>query len=209
MTLGLVAPQGVPDSARVRAVIDSVFAARAYRWEEPFDPFGPVRRAWAWLMHWLQQLRGESPVAYWAMIVVLVVVLLAILGHAAWVAWGTVSRDAATVLRSGGLRAGARNAAWYGREADRLAAEGRFAEAVQADFLRFILQLDARQLVRFHPSRTPNEYAREQTLSAESRRELGELVRRLYAYVFARVPCGADELRDWRARAVAERYARA
>jgi uncharacterized protein DUF4129 len=203
------AQRSAPDGDRLRSVIDSVFADRKYSWEQPLDPFGPVRRAWAWLVSWFQSLRAESPSTYWLLIGVLVAVLLAILGHAAWVAWRTVRRDATIERRGGAHRHEVRDAAWYAREAERLAAAGRFTEAIQADFLRLILQLDARRLVRFHPSRTPNEYAREPTLAPESRRELGELVRRLYAYVFARVPCGAEELRDWRARAVPDRYARA
>lgn len=200
---------GPPDGERLRAVIDSVFSAPQYRWETPLDPFAPIRRAWYWLVNWFQELRAASPPAYWILIGILVLVLLAILGHAAWVAWRTVSSDAATELRGAPSRLEVRNADWYAREVERLAAAGRFAEAIQADFLRLVLQLDARQVVRFHPSRTPNEYVREPTLSPDSRSELGELVRRLYAYAFARVPCGADELRDWKARAVPERYARA
>jgi hypothetical protein len=200
---------GGVEAERVRAVIDSVFAGPQYRWETPLDPFAPLRRAWIWLVTWFQGLRAESPATYWALIVLLALVLLAILGHAAWVTWRTVRSDAAAELRGITARTEVRNAAWYAREAERLAAAGHFAEAIQADFLRLVLQLDARQLVRFHPSRTPNEYAREATLSPDARRELGELVRRLYAYVFARVPCGAEELRDWKARAAPERYARA
>jgi hypothetical protein len=212
MTGGLISQGtqgGPPDSERLRAVIDSVFAGPQYQWETPLDPFAPLRRAWLWLVTWFQELRAASPPTYWILVGILVLILLTILGHAAWVAWRTVSSDAAAELRDAPSRLEIRNAAWYGREAERLAAAGRFAEAMQADFLRLVLQLDARQLVRFHPSRTPNEYVREPTLSPDSRRELGELVRRLYAYVFARVPCGPDELRDWKARAVPERYARA
>jgi hypothetical protein len=208
MSVGLAQGAG-EGTERLRAVIDSVFAGQQYRWETPLDPFAPLRRAWVWLVGWLQGLRAESPSAYWALIALLVVVLAAILGHAAWVAWRTVSGDAAAELRGAAPRREVRDAAWYAREAERLAAAGRYAEAMQADFLRLVLQLDARQLVRFHPSRTPNEYAREATLSPEARRELGELVRRLSAYVFARVPCGAAELREWQSRAAPERYARA
>ena len=201
--------QSAPGSERLRAVLDSVFSRPDYNWQQPPDPFGPIRRAFLWLNRWLQTLRSEAPPLYWLFMGVLVLILLSIFAHAAWVMYQTMRSGAVAEPEPGESAVMARDAAWYAREAERLAAAGRFVEAIQADFLRLILDLDARRLVRFHPSRTPNEYAREPALSVNGRRELAGLVRRLYAYAYARIPCGMPELVEWRALAAAERYARA
>jgi len=100
-----------------------------------------------------------------------------------------------------------RDAAWYGAEARRLAGEGRFPEAMQADFVRLTLELDRRRLARFHPSRTPHEYVMDPALSPEARRNLHQLVQALYRYVFARVPCDAAAYDAWHRQALADRYA--
>jgi hypothetical protein len=98
---------------------------------------------------------------------------------------------------------------WYRREADRLAAQGRYAEAIQSDFLALVLALDGLRLLKFHPSKTPAEYGMEARLAGGAREEFRELVRRLYGYAFARRPCGPAEFAEWRARAAPERYASA
>lgn len=103
----------------------------------------------------------------------------------------------------------ARDAAWYSLESARLAQAGNYVAAMQADFLRLVLELDARHVVAFHPSRTPSEYARDASLSDDGRRALTALVREMYAYAFARVPCDRAAYDAWRARATADRYATA
>jgi hypothetical protein len=100
-----------------------------------------------------------------------------------------------------------RDQAWYRGEADRLAGLGRYAEAMQYDFLALVLALDAASLVRFHPSKTPGEYTREARLSPEAGARFRALVRDLYGYVFARRACGPREFETWRILAAPERYA--
>lgn len=199
-------PEAAGDS--LRAALDSAFAAPAYRWETAADPFGPIRRAWQHLLGWFDRLRHTNPGALHVLTWFLVGVLVAVLLHAAWIAWVTVREGSRSVTRERGERAGStRDAAWYRAEADRFAADGRFAEAMQADFLRLMLELDARRVTRFHPSRTPNEYVRTAALPDDQRRDLAQLVRSLYAYAFARVPCDASSFADFRMRANANRYA--
>ena len=137
----------------------------------------------------------------------LVAILVVIFAHASWVAVTTIRAGKDHGLPSGRAATPPRDAAWYRAEADRLAAAGRFAEAMQSDFLRLVLELDARSVFRYHPSRTPNEYVRAAALPEERRRELRDLVRSLYAHAFARVPLDRDTFEDWRLRASAERYA--
>jgi hypothetical protein len=173
------------------------------------DPLAPLRRAWDWLLRSLDVLRTQSPELYRVLVGVLVAVLALILAHAVWVAYRTMRGDATREIGFAMAGPEVRGAAWYAGEADRLAKEGRFAEAVQADFIRLMLELDARQIVHFHPSRTPNEYARDPSLAPASQTDLTDLVRRLYAYAFGRARCGEDELREWQVRARVERYARA
>lgn len=196
-----------PTTDSLRAVLDTVFAGRDYRWQERPDPVSAFARWMDALQRWLDQLRETHPLAFRWFLIGLLVMVLAIFAHAAWIFLRTVRSNA----RSGeGLPFGAsprRDGGWYRREADRLAAQGRYAEAIQADFLALVLALDGLRLLKFHPSKTPAEYGLEARLGGEAREEFRELVRGLYGYAFARRPCGPVEFDAWRARAAPERYA--
>jgi hypothetical protein len=198
-----------PGTDSLRAVLDSVFAGPRYRWVESTDPLAFLGRWLAALRRWLVVLQDTHPALFNALPWILGALLAAIFAHAAWGFIRTV--------RAGGGAPGARTAApadprtpaWYRHEADRLAASGRFVEAMQLDFLGLVLELDRRRAVRFHPSKTPIEYATEAELPADRRQEFRELVGVLYSHAFARLPCGPAEFAEWRRRSVAERYATA
>lgn len=200
--------QGAAASAdSLRAVLDSVFAGRDYRWEETADPLATLWRWMAELQRMLQELRAAHPLVFRAVQIGLLLVVLAIFAHAAWVFLRTIR---AGTKESGGLPDAHRqrkDQAWYRREADRLAEQGRYAEAIQADFLALVLALESARLLTFHPSKTPAEYGMEARLLGAARDDFRELVHRLYEYAFARRPCGAADFAAWRTHAVPERYA--
>lgn len=190
----------------LRAILDSVFAAPAYKWVQRPDPFAALKRARDAFWHWLTNLQDAHPLGFRVVLYAMVIAMLAVVAHAAWLFYHTVrSADRPPAATGPGFIP--RDQAWYRSEADRLATAGRFTEAVQADFLGLVLALDARNLLRFHPSKTPGEYVRESALAPGAREEFRELVRRLYRYAFARSPCGPAEFADWRAKAAPERYA--
>jgi hypothetical protein len=205
-----VQAQGAVNDDRLRAVLDSVFSQPAYAWREKSDPLGIVRRLWDGFWTWLAELRAEHPDAYRVFLWSLVALMLLILAHAAWVMLRTMQHAARANERSAGPRlAPRRDAAWYRREADRLAAEGRFAEAIQADFLRLLHELEQRRVVQLHPSKTPIEYVREAKVSTAARDDLHSLVRRMYRVAFGGAECRAEDFAAWRASATATRYAAA
>jgi hypothetical protein len=193
-----------PDS--LRAVLDSVFAAPEYRWVRRAEPLAALRHALLAIREWFQHLQDAQPLLYRIVVYLLIAGMLALVGHAVWRFFTEVRSSGAT---DGDRPQGAprRDEGWYRAEADRLARAGRFAEAIQADFLALVLALDARHQLRFHPSKTPAEYARDPQLAPIAREEFRDLVRRLYGYAFARVPCGAADYSDWRERAAPDRYA--
>jgi hypothetical protein len=193
-----------PDS--LRAVLDSVFADPAYRWVHRPAPLAGLALAWARLKDWYFRLSEANPLAYRIVLDLLLAATLAVVIHAAWTFLKGV-RQSDTITSRDGASAVRHDEEWYRREADRLAAAGHFPEAVQADFLALVLALDARSALRFHPSKTPGEYARESRLAPAARDEFRDLVQRLYSFAFARSPCGPAEFADWRARATPERYA--
>lgn len=185
----------------LRAVLDSVFAAPAYQWTERPHPLGFLDEWWRALGEWLGRLEGNHPEVFHLLFWLLNLVLVGILLHGAWIMVRVVRAARAPASPAGEPAAPPpRGPDWYRREADRLAALGRYAEAMQHDFLALVLELDARQVVRFHPSKTPNEYAREARLPDEARGLLTELVREVYAVAFARRPCGPADYEAWRAR---------
>lgn len=193
----------------LRAVLDSVFTAPEYRWVERRESFNQIGRWLDAFQRWLADLHEAHPAAFRAVMLGMLLLVLAIFAHAAWVFAKSMRAAAA---RGGALPAAAgvrRDRAWFRREADRLALDGRYAEAVQADFLALVLALDERQRLKFHPSKTPAEYGYEARLDPGPREEFRHLIRTLYEFAFARRPCGAGEFAEWRVLAAPERYATA
>jgi hypothetical protein len=196
----VIAPaQAGATPATFRAALDSVFASPAYRWGETPAPLRFLREWWARLGDWLEGLRADNPAAFRLLVLALLIGLVLVLAHGAWVVWRTVRGAAARA--DGAVLAvpdGVRDAAWYLREADRAAAEGRMADALQLAFVGLALTLERQGLLRYHASKTPAECAREARLAREDRERLGALVRALYAHVFGGGPFGVDDYRRWR-----------
>lgn len=191
----------------LRAVLDSVFAGSDYTWVEKPDPLATL---WRWadaIRRWFFSLDETHPLGYRLVLIGLLFLVLAIFAHAGWVFLRAVRAGARDAGALPGVSAQRRDREWFVREADRLAAQGRYAEAIQADFLALVLALDAYRLLKFHPSKTPAEYGTEAQLAGSAREEFRELVRKLYGYAFAGRPCGPADFAQWRAQALPERYA--
>jgi hypothetical protein len=196
----------MPPADSLRAVLDSVFAAPEYLWVERPETWALLRRWIRAAQQWLLDVRATHPALFRLLLAAMVLLVVAIFLHAAWIFLHTV-RAAGRAGPEAAAPAPRRDRTWYRGEADRLAGLGRYAEAMQYDFLALVLALDAASLVRFHPSKTPGEYIREARLSPDARAQLRSLVRDLYGYVFARRACGPREFEAWRALAAPERYA--
>lgn len=191
----------------LRAVLDSVFAAPAYQWEEPSQPFAFLGRWLGWVVEQIVRWGRDNPTAlkvlFWAGVALLALVLI----RAAWRIYAGFRRSADP--RAPAAAAVPRDAQWYRKEADRLHREGRWLEAMQADFTALIFLLERRQIVRYHPSKTPREYAREAALPEGPRAELGDLVWSLYRHLFGHEPVTAAAALAWRERTADDRYAAA
>lgn len=182
-----------------RAALDSVFATKPYQWAPPSAVGRLVSDWWAWLINWLDGLKTHNPLLFRIFLVTILLAWVAIFVHAAWLVWLTV-RGAARADRSVPLLiAGERHdTEWYSRAADRAAAEGRFAEALQLAFVALALTLEGQGLLQYHPSKTPGECAREARLAGTDRERLRELVGSLYAYAFGGRSLALDDYRRWR-----------
>ena len=191
--------QAVASAEQYRAVLDSVFATEPYQWSPPPPLLQLLKDWWALLIGWLEGLRTDNPLLFRVFFAAILIVWVAIFAHAAWLVWHTVrgaSRsERATVPVVEGER---HDADWYSRAADRAAEAGRFAEALQLAFVALALTLDAGGLLKYQPSKTPAECAREARLSAGDRDRLRGLVRTLYAGAFGGRLLGPDDYRRWR-----------
>jgi hypothetical protein len=193
------AAQAATPSAVFRAALDSVFAGPAYRWADTPYPIRLMREWWAALRDWIATLRADNPAAFRLVVFALLIALALLLAHGAWVVYRTVRRASVPVDEAPRAEPGEeRDAAWYLREADRAAAAGRMAAALQLGFVGLALTLDAQGLLRYHASQTPGEVAREARLAGQDRDRLRGLVRTLYAHVFGGAPFGPDDYRRWR-----------
>lgn len=158
-----------------------------------------IREWWLRLQHWLEALQHGHPTLFIALIIAMVVILAGVVVHGIVVMMLTVRGAAAREAAAAPPRAARPGASWYFGEADALAAAGRYREAMQAAFTGLALELDARGVLRFDPSKTPGEYAREARLSGGERDALRARVNVLYAVVFGGAAFGADDYRRWRA----------
>ena len=140
---------------------------------------------------------GRQPAAFRLFIFALLIALVLVLAHGAWVVWRTVRGAAAPDEPGAAAPTGASPATPRGtsREADRAAAAGRTAEALQLAFVGLALTLDAQGLLRYHASKTPAECAREARLGGRRTGErLRAMVRALYAHVFGGRPFAPGRL---------------
>jgi hypothetical protein len=191
--------QAAGDAERYRAALDSVFATDPYRWSPPPPLLQLLKDWWGLLVDWLQGLRTDNPLLFRVFTIAILAVWVAIFLHAAWLVWLTV-RGAARSERASiaAVEGERRDADWYSRAADRAADDGRFADALQLAFVAIALTLDAGGLLKYQPSKTPAECAREARLSAGDRERLRGLVRTLYAGAFGGRSLGLDDYRRWR-----------
>ena len=198
-------PQAAVSADSLRTVLDTVFAAPPYRWVEQEHPFGWIERAWLALVDFLERLRAADPLVFRIGLAALILLLVAVLAHASWILLRTMRHAVTRNIEERTARTSERrDAAWFEREADRLAAAGRHVEALQAAFAGLTLRLEEIGAVRCDPSRTPREYAREARLADGDRRRLQDLVTALYRHAFGGEPLPADEYRRWRANAAGE-----
>jgi hypothetical protein len=182
----------------LRAVLDSVFSAPAYRWAPEPGAAAWLERWWAALLGWLEHLRLEDPLLFRLLLAGLILILLAVIAHAVSVLYRVVRGAAAPVSPGRSTsRPPPRDAAWHRADAGRLAAEGRYGDAMRAGFLALVLELDGRGALRFHLSKTPHEYAREARLGEAGRSRLVQLVATLYRHSFGGIPCGPDDYERW------------
>lgn len=197
-----------PDS--LRAALDSVFRSSAYDWRPQDTAVSWLHARWLELMAWLTRLHDINPLVYRAFITLLVLVLLAVILHAAWLLIRTTrtAQSGASGLPAEGP-ARPHDAAWFQAEADRLAREGRFADAVQAAFVALARRLEGHGLLQYHPAKTPAECAREARLAESDRPRLRGLVRDLYGAAFGGAPFGAEEFARWQREALGEWHAAA
>lgn len=192
-----------PAADSLRATLDRAFADPAYRWAPPLRPFGWLLRFRDLIQQWFDRIGSAHPFVQTLIIAVLVLVLVAICVHVTVVALRTVRYVTTSNAQAVTPATPIRDAAWFLAAADRLADEGRAAEAVVTAFQGLALEMAAGAAVRYHPSKTPREYAREARLPSADRERLGILVDQLYGYAFAGTPCGLDEYLAWRSRAAA------
>ena len=182
-----------PSADSVRAALREAFSAREYEWVERHSLFAWLHEQYLRLLDWFARLEQTNPVGYYLLLLAMTVVLLAILTHFGYILWHALRRAAP---EPGGARAPApqaRDAAWHLAEARRLADAGRYGEAVPHRFLALVLELEGRQVLTFHASKTPAEYAEEARLDGQGRGRLRALVGALYGHLFGGVPCGAAE----------------
>ena len=182
----------------LRAVLDTVLSAPAYQWTQTEPRLSWLSRWWRTLVDWLGRFRETNPttadVLFWS----LAVVLVAIFVHGGWIMYRTIQGATAGEEGAGSVTTVAiRDEKWFHRLADTLATQGRFAEAMQAAFTALMLRMDARGILRYHPSKTPREYAREARLAPASLADLRASVGELYDHAYAGRPSGPEQYRAW------------
>lgn len=189
-------PQASSDS--LRAVLDTVFSRREYQWAERPALLGWLADAWNWLTETLRRFQQANPDLFLWFQIALLAILAGIVLHAGWVMLRTARAARQFALRAEAPSVAApRTAGWFRDRAADLAGDGRFSEALLAAFQALVLDLDHREMLRFHPSKTPGEYAAESAMADLDRERFRSLVSQLYRYVFGHQHCGESEYRRW------------
>jgi hypothetical protein len=156
-----------------------------------------AERLLQWLSEWMSRvshfLRGAPSartIALGAVAALVLVVVVRLLVAAR-------ARDADALAAARGGRAGATEDPW--REAERLAAAGRFEEAAHAVYRGVLSGLARRERLRLDPSKTSGDYARElRRRGAPSYGAFRTFVRRFDVAVYGYGGCTAESVAELR-----------
>ncbi len=187
--------QGIPPDSLRRAVAE-VFARPEYAWATGRSPLQWLLEQIGRFLDWLGRAEASHPAAFRVLLVLLTAALVATLVHMGYVVW-RITRPTAQTPGDGGGAPGLRleDALAHRERAEALARAGRYAEALAHRFVAMLLELERRDALRFHPSKTPAEYVTEARLDQAGRATLGQLVARLYRHVFGAAPCDEETYR--------------
>lgn len=187
--------QGVPADS-VRRAVGEVFSRPEYRWLPTRHPLQWLGRWLRAFQAWLNQVDTTHPVLFqlilWGSITLLVAILVHF-GYIGWRIYAATVRPPGPAAATAGLRF--EDASAHLRRAEQFARDGRYTEALAHRFTAIVLELERARALRFHPSKTPAEYAGEARLDAAGQTTLIGLVARLYRHCFGAVPCDADDYR--------------
>lgn len=105
------------------------------------------------ILHWiasLEILRGTSPMLYWVIVIAIATVCVGLIAHVSWTIWRAMTApEPATVQGSIGV-----DAPDLAREAESLAAAGRYLEAGHRLMLASFRALAERSLIELRPDRS-------------------------------------------------------
>jgi hypothetical protein len=195
-------------SEAIREALRQVFSAPHYQWDRPRSLLDVVGGWLNGLSETLQRLHASHPLGYYVLIGFLTAVLLAILAHFAYVLWQVVKPQPAPATQREDGATASLGSGWYLQQARQLMLDGRHAEALGFRFRALLLTLDRRQILRFHPSKTPAEYVSELRLGSDGQNAFVSLVTELYRHLFGAVPCTAADVHRFDAAAAGlEAYA--
>jgi hypothetical protein len=183
----------------LRRALDKVFSAGRYRWVERRHPLQWLSDLWARFQAWVDRLDAAHPNLSWVLVIVsaiLLVILLTHIGYTLWKVYSITARPADQPAR-GTAGVALLDARSHRIQAEALAREGRYAEALAHRFAALICDLDEAKAVTIHGSKTPAEYAREARLDPDGRVTILDLVARLYAHLFGAAPIDEAGYRDF------------
>jgi hypothetical protein len=199
-------PAALPTAERVQHAVATVYQRPEYAERHGFgdwlrETFGQAADWFAELIGGLLRMRETNPLVFWVIVAWLGGTAIAIVAHLVWTAMQAARMGDDAPERAPRL-AKPRTAADWEADALRLAAEGRLREAAAALYQALLLRLDAREVVRYDPSKTPGDYRGEARRHPEAARALGAFLRLFEPVAFGGRALDAD---GWeRLRAAAE-----
>ena len=150
------------DETAIRDTMRAVFRQAAYARRKPSWLARMFSRFWEWLsdtLHLASVARQASPVAYWTVVGIALLVLAAFIGRLWWVGYQRRKRGIDARPAPGAPRTG------YGRDpwgaAQQYAAQGDFTAAAHALYAALLAAIARRGMIRLHPSKTAGDYVRE------------------------------------------------
>lgn len=202
--------EGIPSAQQVQEAVARVYARPEFQqhhrrtWGDWV--WSKLAKGFHWIgehLRWMRTLEDTNPVLWWTIVIALVAVLLALVGHVIWTALrvARMDDDLDSASAGKGKRQKPRTAADWEAEAARLAAEGRLREAAAALYQSLLLRLDGLGVVRFDRSKTPGDYRREARKHPEAASALGAFLRLFEPVAFGGRDLDADGWERLRAAA--------